>query len=33
MPIFTDEGVDEFHLFEFEGSPLDLVVGDLEQFI
>jgi hypothetical protein len=33
IPIFIDEGVEEFHLFEFEGSSLDLVEGDLEQFI
>ena len=33
MPIFTDEGVEEFHLFEFEGSSLDLVAGDLGEFI
>ena len=33
MPIFTDVGVEEFHLFEFEGSSLDLVAGDLEEFI
>jgi hypothetical protein len=33
MPVFTDEGVEEFHLVEFEGSSLDLVVWDLEEFI
>jgi hypothetical protein len=33
MPVFTDEGVEEFHLFECEGSSSDLVVGDLEGFI
>ncbi len=35
IPVFSDEdeGVNEFHLFDSDGASLDLVAGDLEDFI